>query len=89
MELDKLKRTLPQMRMCQISDLLQESSLKRNEISEIDLKDFKGDLEREVMNIQKEKEKRDRIGFIMSTVISNINCNFDHIGADERHKLGK
>jgi hypothetical protein len=77
------------MRLSKMVEELQESSLKNQEVPEIHLKDFKGDLEREVLNITKEKEKRDRIGYIMSSVVANTSCNFDHIGADDRHKFAK
>ena len=49
----------------------------------VTLGDFKGDLEKDVSQIYKEKEKRDRIGFIMSQVVANVSCNFENLALDE------
>jgi hypothetical protein len=41
-------------------------------------------LDKEITIIQKEKEKRDRIGFITSSVVANVNVNFKNLIRDDQ-----
>lgn len=50
-----------------------------------DLKDFKGNLEAEIHKYQAEKDKKDRIGFIVSKTIGNTGCDFDNLMYDDGH----
>jgi hypothetical protein len=48
-----------------------------------DLKDFKGNLEAEIHKYQADKDKRDRIGFIVAKTMANTTCDFDNLMTDD------
>jgi len=53
----------------------------------MDLGSFHGDkveLEKKVNSIYTNKEKRDRIGFIISSVVANIHPRYEEIGEEEK-----
>lgn len=50
-----------------------------------ELKDFKGNLEAEIHRYYAEKDKRDRIGFIVSKTIANTSCDFDNLLLDDAY----
>jgi len=71
----KLLKEKPQLSFLALVENLKKLSVKPAEV--VELKDLKSTLvEREVLRISAEKEKRDRVGFFLTQVLSNSACKF-------------
>eukprot|EP00349_Pseudokeronopsis_sp_Brazil_P003124 CAMPEP_0202958350 /NCGR_PEP_ID=MMETSP1396-20130829/2710_1 /ASSEMBLY_ACC=CAM_ASM_000872 /TAXON_ID= /ORGANISM="Pseudokeronopsis sp., Strain Brazil" /LENGTH=256 /DNA_ID=CAMNT_0049676393 /DNA_START=1155 /DNA_END=1925 /DNA_ORIENTATION=- len=89
-EIDRLCKCMPRNRFediqASLSSFLSNSS---HSDKSIDLENFRGDkleLERKVNSIYTSKERRDRIGFVFSSMLTNLHPKFDQL---EQPKGGK